>query len=59
MAFLHRVENGGGVLNREYAVRCGRLDLCLRLGLDRVTMERTHSEVVTSAGGRRITVILA
>lgn len=106
MAFLHRVENGGGVLNREYAVRRGRLDLCLRLGLDRVAMElkvwreggkdprpqgvrqldgylaglgldsgwlivfdqraglppieeRTRSEVVTSPGGRRITVILA
>jgi hypothetical protein len=39
MAFLHRVENGGGVLNREYAVRRGRLDLCLRLGADRVAME--------------------
>lgn len=106
MAFLHRVENGGGVLNREYAVRRGRLDLCLRLGPDRVAMElkvwreggkdprpqgvrqldgylaglglgsgwlivfdqraglgpieeRTRSEVTTSAGGRRITVILA
>jgi hypothetical protein len=39
MAFLHRVENGGGVLNREYAVRRGRIDLCLRLGSDRVAME--------------------
>jgi hypothetical protein len=39
MAFLHRVENGGGVLNREYAVRRGRIDLCLRLGTDRVAME--------------------
>lgn len=39
MAFLHRVENGGGVLNREYAVRRGRIDLCLRLGRDRVAME--------------------
>lgn len=39
MAFLHRVENGGGVLNREYAVRRGRIDLCLRWGPDRVAME--------------------
>ncbi len=39
MAFLHRVENGGGVLNREYAVRRGRIDLCLRWGRDRVAME--------------------
>jgi hypothetical protein len=39
MAFLHRVENGGGVLNREYAVRRGRIDLVLRHGQDRVAME--------------------
>jgi hypothetical protein len=39
MAFLHRVENGGGVLNREYAVRRGRIDLVLRYGPDRVAME--------------------
>lgn len=39
MAFLQRVENGGGVLTREYAVRRGRLDLCLRLGRDRAAME--------------------
>lgn len=39
MAFLHRVENGGGVLNREYAVRRDSLELCLRLGPDRVAME--------------------
>lgn len=39
MAFLHRVENGGGVLNREYAVRRGRIDLVLRYGQDRVAME--------------------
>jgi len=30
MAFLHRVENGGGRLVREYAVGSGRMDLCLR-----------------------------
>jgi hypothetical protein len=39
MAFLHRVENGGGVLNREYAVRRGRIDLVLRHGQVRVAME--------------------
>ena len=39
MAFFHRVENGGGVLNREYAVRRGRIDLVLRYGPDRVAME--------------------
>jgi hypothetical protein len=30
MAFLHRVVNGGGTLEREYAVGRGRMDLCLR-----------------------------
>lgn len=39
MAFLHRVENGGGTVTREYAVSRGRLDLCLRYGPDRVAME--------------------
>jgi hypothetical protein len=39
MAFLHRVENGGGVVSREYAVNRGRLDLCLRWREDRVAME--------------------
>lgn len=30
MAFLHRVVNGGGTLEREYAIGTGRMDLCLR-----------------------------
>ena len=32
MAFLHRVVNGGGSLEREYALGAGRMDLCLRYG---------------------------
>lgn len=32
MAFLHRVVNGGGTLEREYAIGSGRMDLCLRFG---------------------------
>ena len=32
MAFLHRVVNGGGTLEREYAIGTDRLDLCLRYG---------------------------
>ncbi|MEA1049173.1 ATP-binding protein [Lamprobacter modestohalophilus] len=32
MAFLHRVVNGGGSLEREYAIGAGRMDLCLRYG---------------------------
>ncbi|MCX6032613.1 MAG: ATP-binding protein [Chloroflexi bacterium] len=39
MAFLHRVVNGGGTLEREYAIGSGRMDLCLwyrdvTLGID-------------------------
>lgn len=32
MAFLHRVVNGGGTLEREYAIATHRMDLCLRYG---------------------------
>ncbi|TCT23796.1 AAA family ATPase [Thiobaca trueperi] len=32
MAFLHRVINGDGTLEREYAIGMGRMDLCLRYG---------------------------
>lgn len=30
MAFLHRVANGEGTIEREYAIGMGRMDLCLR-----------------------------
>lgn len=32
MAFLHRVVNGGGSIEREYAIGRGRMDLCVRYG---------------------------
>ncbi len=32
MAFLHRVINGGGSLEREYAIGTRRMDVCLRYG---------------------------
>jgi type II secretory pathway predicted ATPase ExeA len=32
MAFLHRVVNAGGTLEREYAIGSRRMDLCLRYG---------------------------
>jgi hypothetical protein len=32
MAFLHRVANVGGTVEREYAIGSGRMDLCLRYG---------------------------
>ncbi len=39
MAFLHRVVNGGGTLEREYAIGSGRMDLCLRYGDVTLAME--------------------
>ena len=39
MAFLDRVADGGGVVDREYAIGSGRLDLCLRLGPDALGIE--------------------
>ncbi|HEX3473699.1 MAG TPA: hypothetical protein VHT91_01595 [Kofleriaceae bacterium] len=39
MAFLHRVVNGGGSIEREYAIGRGRMDLCLRLGDVTLAME--------------------
>ncbi|MBK1646934.1 hypothetical protein CKO25_20395, partial [Thiocapsa imhoffii] len=37
--FLHRVVNGGGTLEREYAIGMGRMDLCLRYGAVTLGME--------------------
>ena len=40
MAFLHRVVNdGGGSLEREYAIGSGRMDICLRYGQVTLGME--------------------
>ncbi|NEP62129.1 MAG: AAA family ATPase [Symploca sp. SIO2G7] len=39
MAFLHRVVNGGGTLEREYALGIGRMDLCLSYGEVRLGIE--------------------
>ncbi len=39
MAFLHRVVNGGGTLDREYAIGSDRMDLCLRYGEVTLAME--------------------
>jgi len=39
MAFMHRVVNGGGWIDREYAIGRRRLDLCLHLGDVRLAME--------------------
>jgi type II secretory pathway predicted ATPase ExeA len=39
MAFLHRVINGGGTLEREYAIGRDRMDLCLRYGTTTLGIE--------------------
>jgi len=39
MAFLHRVVNGGGTLEREYAIGTRRMDVCLRYGQTTLAME--------------------
>jgi type II secretory pathway predicted ATPase ExeA len=39
MAFLHRVVNGGGTLEREYAIGSDRMDLYLRYGAVRLGIE--------------------
>ncbi|MEL7245777.1 MAG: ATP-binding protein, partial [Cyanobacteria bacterium J06573_2] len=39
MAFLHRVVNGGGTLEREYAIGSDRMDLCLRYGFTTLGIE--------------------
>jgi hypothetical protein len=39
MAFLHRVVNGHGTIQREYAVGSGRMDLLVRHGPDTMAME--------------------
>ncbi|CAK0762721.1 ATP-binding protein [Gammaproteobacteria bacterium] len=39
MAFLHRVVNGHGTLEREYAIGAGRMDLCLRYGTVTLAIE--------------------
>lgn len=39
MAFLHRVANAGGTVEREYAIGSRRMDLCLRYGADTLALE--------------------
>jgi hypothetical protein len=39
MVFLHRVVNGGGTLEREYAIGRDRMDLLLTYGVDRLAIE--------------------
>jgi hypothetical protein len=39
MAFLHRVVNGGGTIEREYAIGSDRMDLFLQYGSTKLAME--------------------
>ena len=39
MAFLHRVVNAGGTIEREYAIGSGRMDICVRYGEDVLGIE--------------------
>ncbi len=39
MAFLHRVVNGGGSIDREYAIGRGRMDVCVRYAQATLGME--------------------
>jgi hypothetical protein len=39
MAFLHRVVNGGGSIDREYAIGRGRMDLCVRYAGETLAIE--------------------
>ena len=57
MAYLHKVVNGGGFIDREYAVGSGRIDLCLRwphpAGLQRFAFElkvRRNQREIKSQG---------
>jgi AAA-like domain len=58
MAFLHRVVNGGGTLEREYAIGRDRMDLCLRygditLGIE-LKVQRDHGPDQLKAGLEQI-----
>ena len=46
MAFLHRVINGGGTLEREYAIGRDRMDLCLRYGEVKVDIHPSSCRII-------------
>jgi hypothetical protein len=45
MAFLQKIVNGGGFIDREYAVGSGRIDLCVRRPLPDGSVERWALEL--------------
>lgn len=52
MAYLQRVVNGGGYIDREYAVGSGRIDLCIRWPLPASSVERFALELKVWRQGR-------
>ncbi len=52
MAFLQRLVNGGGFIDREYAVGSGRIDLCIRWPLAAGGLERFALELKVWRHGR-------
>jgi len=52
MAYLQKVVNGGGYIDREYAVGSGRVDLCIRWPLPDATLQRFALELKVWRQGR-------
>ncbi len=52
MAYLQRIVNGGGTIDREYAVGSGRIDLCVRWPLAGGTLQRFALELKVWREGR-------
>ncbi len=52
MAYLHRIVNGGGFIDREYAVGSGRIDLCIRWPLGGDDWQRFALELKVWRQGR-------
>ncbi len=52
MAYLHRIVNGGGFIDREYAVGSGRIDLCIRWPLEAGDWQRFALELKVWRQGR-------
>ncbi len=52
MAYLQRIVNGGGYIDREYAAGSGRIDLCIRWPLPDSAVERFALELKVWRPGR-------
>jgi hypothetical protein len=52
MAYLQRIVNGGGYIDREYAAGRGRIDLCVRWPLPDGRLQRVALELKVWRDGR-------